>query len=38
MRAGGLTLPAKNVSLAEWFNTSKGNENDEEDNESALHA
>ena len=33
----GLTLPAKNVSLAEWFNASKENGNDEDD-EGAVHA
>jgi hypothetical protein len=32
-----LTLPAKNVSLAEWFNASKENGN-EEDDEGAIHA
>jgi transposase len=32
-----LTLPAKNVSLAECFNASKENVNDEDD-ESAVHA
>ena len=32
-----LTLPAKNVSLAEWFNASKENGNDEDD-EGAIHA
>jgi hypothetical protein len=32
-----LTLPSKNVSLAECFNVSKENGNDE-DNESALYA
>nr|WP_161776118.1 hypothetical protein [Polycyclovorans algicola] len=32
-----LTLPPKSVSLAEWFNSSKENGNDEDD-EGALHA
>jgi hypothetical protein len=33
-----VTLPAKNVSLAEWSNQSKENGNDEDDAEGALHA
>ncbi|MCW5230488.1 hypothetical protein, partial [Verminephrobacter eiseniae] len=39
VRAGHrvLTLPSKNVSLAEWFNASKENGNDE-DSAGALHA
>src|SRR6218665_1083064 len=36
-RALVLTLPPKNVSLAEWFNASKENGNDE-DSAGALHA
>ena len=38
-RAGAqLTLPVENVSLAECFNASKENGNDEEDDEGAVHA
>ena len=32
-----VTLPLKNVSLAEWFNSDKENGNDQ-DNKGALHA
>ena len=38
MHQSKMTLPAKNVSLAEWFNPSKENGNDEHDKEGALHA
>ena len=37
-QVGDLTLPAENVSLAECFNASKENGNDEEDDEGAVHA
>ena len=31
-------MPSENVSLAEWFNTSKENEYDEDHTQGALHA